>query len=387
MNYFTRFKAVDRDLRLLWLSVFCLMFGMGVYSASFFNFVTETFHVTAKQMGWCEFFREMPGFLCVFVAALTMRVAEPLLGTIAMLVTSIGISAYAGVSSMPSLIAWSFVWSMGLHAWMPLSSSITMNLAKSGAKGARLGQTTAAGSIGTLIGMTAVLTIGHHITYQVWYIIAGIMMFAAAILMLGVRRNIGQMDKPRFVWKRGYRLYYALTFLEGCRKQVFFTFAPLVLTKVCRLPLQTMALLMVINSVVNMIGAPIIGRMIDRTGEKKILTTCYTALVFVFIGYATIPHKFAWLLGALYCLDSLFYLSTTCLTTFVEKLADKEDLMPTLSMGVTMNHAAAVTVPLIGGYLWDSLGYSITFFGGAVVVIMSIILASRVGRIKKTVNV
>jgi predicted MFS family arabinose efflux permease len=196
--------------------------------------------------------------------------------------------------------------------------------------------------------------------------------------MSRVRRDIGHVDKPRFVLKGKYRLYYALTFLEGCRKQVFFTFAVFALTKVYHTHLRVIALLMLVNGLVNMFGAPVVGRLIDRIGERKILLTSYAALIFVFLGYAEIRH--AHVLYVMYCLDNLFYLSTTCLTTYLQKIAAPEDLMPTLSMGVTMNHIAAVLVPLIGGYLWASLGYPVTFKGGAIVVFVSFLLASRVGR-------
>ena len=83
------------------------------------------------------------------------------------------------------------------------------------------------------------------------------------------------------------------------------------------------------------------------------------------------------MLYILYCLDNLFYLSTTCLTTYLHKIAEPEDVMPSLSLGVTLNHTAAVLVPLIGGFLWATYNYPITFRGGAVVVAISLALAAR----------
>ena len=55
-------------------------------------------------------------------------------------------------------------------------------------------------------------------------------MIVGSVIMLLVRRNIGHPEKPRFVWKPQYKLYYALTLLEGGRKQVFITFAIYALT-------------------------------------------------------------------------------------------------------------------------------------------------------------
>ncbi len=369
-----------RDLRILWLAVFCLMFGFGIYSSTFFNFATEVLKIGPRQIGWVEAVRETPGLLCVIAAALTMGISEPLLGAMMMFLMAIGLGAYARVSSIHTLMIWSFVWSVGMHTWMPISSSLSMHLAEEGSKGKRLGQTAGAGSFGTLLGMAAVLIINYRIGYHTWYIIGAGAMLIGAVVMLFLRRDIGQTEKPRFVMRPKYRLYYVLTLLEGCRKQVFFTFSVYALTKVYDVKVQTIALLMVINTVVNMIGAPWVGRMIDRVGERRLLMTSYSALIFVFIGYATAGR--AWALCVLYCLDNLFYLSTACLTTYLQKIAPPEDLMPSLSMGVTFNHAAAVLVPLIGGYLWARFTYPVTFFGGAVVVAISLVLASRVPRYK-----
>lgn len=380
LQFLLRLKGVNRDLKLLWVAVFCLMLGFGIYTSSFFNFATEILHIDPSSIGRVEAIRETPGLLCVLVAAITMRVAEPSLASIAMTLMAAGLAAYTRVNSIQSLMIWSFVWSIGMHTWMPIQSSLAMHLADASSKGKRLGQTAAAGSIGSVVGISAVMSFSHALRYQTWFLLAAVSMVVAACVMLFVRRNIGHSEKPRFVFRWKYSLYYALTFLEGCRKQVFFTFAPYALTKVYHTPLRTMALLTLINNVVNMIAFSPVGRMIDRIGERRILLTSYSALIAVFMCYATI--RVAPILCVLYCLDNFFYLSTTCLTTYIQKVAAPEDLMPTLSLGVTMNHGAAVFVPLIGGVLWASLGYPVTFRGGAVVVAISLILAARVPRHK-----
>lgn len=368
---------VSRDLKLLWAAVVFLNLGFGIYSASTANFATEIVKVNPLQIGLVEAIRELPGFLCVFVAALTMSIAEPVLASIALMMVAGGIGAYATVHGVPGLIVWSFVWSLGLHTWMPLSSSMTMNLADDKSKGKRLGQTVGMGGLGNLLGMLAVAGIGNGFRYSTWFIIAGILIAIASLIMMGLRRNVGYIDKPRMVYKRRYRLYYILTFLEGCRKQVFLTFAVYTLTKVYDTKLSIVAALMVINGIVSMFGAPVVGRLIDRIGERRIMLVSYSAVFFVFLGYARIHHAQA--LYICYCLDNLFYLSTTCLTTYIQKVADPEDLMPTLSMGVTTNHIAAVAVPLIGGYLWGRFSYPVMFYGGAVVVLISLFFARYVG--------
>ncbi len=377
LQFVDRYKALPRDLKLLWTSVFGVMFGLGIYLSSFFNFATEKLSIDPSSMGRLEAIREFPGFLCVLFAALTMHLLEPIVGSIAMLLMAAGLAAYAWVSNLHQLMLCSFIWSAGFHTWTPLQSSLVTNLSGDNNKGKRLGQTASVGCIGTLAGMTVVMTFGVRMGYPALFLTGAAAMALGGLVMLAVRRDIGHSAKPRLVLKRRYSLYYALTLLEGCRKQVFLTFAVYALTKVYQTPLQVVAMLMVINNLINMFGAPIVGKLIDRIGEKAILQVCYTALIFVFIGYATVRKVHV--LYVLYCLDNLFFLSSTCLTTYLQKIAEPEDMMPTLSMGVTFNHAAAVLVPLIGGMLWSKLGYPVTFFGGAVVVAISLTLASRVG--------
>ncbi|MEN6357000.1 MAG: MFS transporter [Armatimonadota bacterium] len=376
MQVIKKINSLSRDLKLLWTAILVLNFGFGIYSAVFYNFATESIRIRPEQLGYVEAVRELPGFLCVGVAALAAQIAEPLLGSMALFLMAIGMGAYAVVHGIPTLLVFSFIWSVGFHSWMPLQSSLVLNLARANIKGKRLGQTLCVSSMGALAGMLAVRIVGHGFTYPQWFVFGSCWILVAAFVMLPIRRDICHPDKPKLVFKSRYKLYYGLTFLEGCRKQVFMTFAVYALTKVYHTHLKTIALLMIINSVVNILGGPIVGKLIDRIGERYILMTSYSALILVFLGYALIHHEHV--LFILYCLDNFFYLSTTCLTTYLQKIADPADLTPALSMGVTFNHAAAVLVPLIGGFLWAKLGYPVTFFGGTVVVAISLILASRV---------
>ena len=369
-----------RDLRLLAFTVFCVSFGFGAYFSTFNNFAVETLNLKPHQLGMLESLREMPGFLIVLVAALTMRVAEPILAAIALSLLAIGLGGYYVVDDIPSLILYSLIWSIGLHAWMPISPSMALSLADERSKGRRLGQLAAVGAFGTICGMGLVLLGGSIIGFRSIFIIAGLIVAAGAVSVSMISRDIGQKEKPRLVMKRRYSLYYALVFLEGCRKQVFITFAIFALVRNYGTPLRVVAALMIINNVMNVLLAPKVGRLIDRIGERRVLIFCYSALIPVFIGYALVKQPPV--LYVLYCLDNLFFLGSIGLTTYLHKIADPADVMPSLAMGVSVNHAAAVIVPVTGGLLWTKLGYPTTFFGGAAVVAISALTVLRM-RIRK----
>ena len=374
----------SRDLRLLAFTIFCVSFGFGSYFSTFNNFAVEALNLQPSQLGILESLREVPGFLMFLVAALTMRVAEPILASVALGLLAVGLGSYYMVDSMPELLIYSLIWSIGLHAWMPLSPSMALSLADEHSKGRRLGQLGAVGAFGTICGMALVFLGGKYIGYRNIFVLAGVIVAAGAVSVAMISKDIGQKEKPRMVFKRRYSLYYALIFLEGCRKQVFITFAIFALVRIYHTPLQIVAGLMIANNLTNIFLAPKVGRLIDRIGERKVLAFCYAALIPVFLGYALVKQPP--ILYSLYFMDNLFFLGSIGLTTYLHKIAEPEDVMPSLAMGVSVNHAAAVIVPITGGFLWAKLGYQIPFFGGAVVVAISVLTVLRM-RAKKPVEV
>ena len=152
--------------------------------------------------------------------------------------------------------------------------------------------------------------------------------------------------------RRRYWLYYALTFLDGGRRHIFMTFAIFLLVDSHGVSIRTITILALINSVVSIGGAYVFGRLIDRVGERPILVVAFGALAFIFLGYAVIP----WLgvLFVLYILDHLFFSAEVGITTYLRRILVKpDDLRPSLVAGQTMNHVAAVALPVTGG---DSVG-------------------------------
>jgi predicted MFS family arabinose efflux permease len=178
------------------------------------------------------------------------------------------------------------------------------------------------------------------------------------------------------VLKRRYVLFYALNFLQGLRKQMFITFAIFALVKVHGMPVETTMVLVLINQLLITVSAPSLGRMVDRYGERLMLSISYIGLVFVFMGYAFIQHRPS--LYALYCIDNLIFFGGIALTTYAHKIAPPDELKPTLAMGVTMNHVAAVMAPLIGGYVWLNFGYQVIFISGSIMAFVSLIVTQWV---------
>ena len=327
------------------------------------------------QKGLVEAARETCGITALLIFAVLAGMVERTIGFFAVAVFAVGLGAYFCVYHYFWVVVLSMVWSQGLHVWMPLPNSLMLSLAEPGRTGHRLGQLQAVGSIAS--GAALVVCWGMcvaHVPIRPIYIVAGLVALVGACACLGIPRDI-KTPGPRFVFRRKYNLYYMLCFLEGSRKQIFLAFAGFLLVKKYDTSLQDMLLLMGVVQVINWLAAPAIGRLIDRTGERRVLMFYSGCMVLFFIGYACISSRLA--LWGLFILDNALFSLGMALTTYVRKIAPVSEHTPTLSMGVAMNHVAAVLVPLAGAFLWKYAGFRSAFLGGAAIAVVGVGVASK----------
>jgi MFS family permease len=343
------------------------------------NFLKEELHFTGYHLGLIEAARESCGIVAFGVLAALAGFAEPLVGAAMLLLLATGIGFYFFANNFMTVLLLSLVWSQGLHVWMPLPNSMALALAEPGRAGRRLGQIQAAGSAGYAGGLILALALTlSHLPFRPLYLVACAAAIAAATSCLAIPRRI-KAPGPRLVFRRRYSLYYLLCLLEGWRKQISISFAGWLLVEIYRTPVSVILGLMLSVQVIAYVASPRVGRLIDRIGERKVLRFYYASLAFLFVGYALIRNPYV--LYGVFIIDSSFFVFAMALTTYVNKIAPKNEHTLTLSMGVAMNHIAAVAMPLTGGLMWRYLGangYKWPFLVGAVVAGLSIALAARV---------
>ena len=360
-----------RSVIFLGLAVAGASFTMAVQMGLNTNFLVGEIGVTAFQQGMVEAFRETCGVLALGVLAVLAGFAEPLVAAAMLILLAAGLSAYAFVHEYVWIVAMSMVWSQGLHVWMPLPNSMALALAEPGRAGHRLGQIGAAGSVGFAAGLVAAygLTL-LGVAMRPLYLVAGGAAVLAAGACLGISRNL-KTPGPRLVFRRKYGLYYLLSFLEGWRKQIFLCFAPFLLVNTYKASLESILILWLIIQAIGYVAAPRVGRLIDRIGERRVLLVYYPSIIMVFIGYAFIQNIH--ILYVLFVLDSVLFNLAMALTTYVNRIAPPAEHTPTLSMGVAMNHVAAVAMPFVGGLLWIYVGYQWAFLMGALATCLSVV--------------
>ena len=368
------------------------MLSFRLWRAVFENFAVEVCEIDSVYRGILESIREIPGVAIVALSAVAILFTESTLASLCLFITSLGMFMFNFSGGFGSLILPLLLASTGMHLFMPVRSSLALSLTQEGKKAKQLALLGTIGSVAGLIGSGLVYLIFKYIQIDSLYIaertisevqfrsvfiFATIVAAIGGIMMLTVsREEKTELKQERFIFRRKYSLYYVITFLGGCRRHIFTTFAAYALVKVHGVKAEHIAVLMAVNSVLNICTRYILGHFVDRIGEKRSLTLGYSILIFIFMGYAHI--KYLPLLYALYCLDNMCFGFEVARTTYLDKIAPQEHIMQTISLGITANHLSAIPVPIIGGFIWKKFGYSWTFMTGAAILLFSLLAVSRI---------
>ncbi len=387
MRYSNADARVKRDLFLFMLTGAFLGLYSGLYDPSFNNYLNDVFHISEVARGGLEFPRELPGFLVVFAAGLLIFLPDIRIAVVANLVLALGLFGQGFLSpNLNMVVIWMIAWSFGSHLYMPLESAIGMTLSKPGEAGKTLGQL---GAIRTAVSLLGFLIVYFgfryfHLNYKIVFAMAGASAIMAAVCLMLMTPRPSTTKRKRLLFKRKYMLFYWLNVLFGARKQVFLTFGPWVLIKIFDQPVTTFALLGLVGTITGIAFRALLGRAIDKFGERKIITWESIALIFVCLGYAFaedigIGSMAVWLIFACYVGDQLLFACNMARATYLNKIADsQDDLTPTLSMGVTVDHLASMTVPVFGGLIWMKFGYEYVFITAALIALINLFAAQKI---------
>ncbi|MGC9396991.1 MAG: MFS transporter [Anaerolineae bacterium] len=365
----------SRNLIVLAITVFLNQFGQGVLGGARTNFFVDVMHLTGNQVLWLEGIREIPGLALIFIAAFTMRLPLSRSAAWSIFLMGIGYGLFAFVHSYTALLVVAVIASLGIHVWMPIHSALSMSLSTKDKTGHVMGILSSVGALASIVGM-AVLTLisklGAAIPLTAYYIAGAIFIIIAALLTLKLPTNIGSTERepPRMLLKRRYWLYYVSTFFQGSRKEVLNTFGILVLVQNFGLEVWHVSLLLLTSGIVNLVGAPYLGRLLDKFGERVTVSTSYILLTLCCVGFAMVNN--VWLLVLLLLTVKLLVMLGMGLNTYVYRSAPAEELTPTLSAGISINHVTSVAMPLVAGALLPLIGYEGIFLGTAGLILLSV---------------
>jgi predicted MFS family arabinose efflux permease len=332
------------------------------------NYFENEIGLGGPEFGYITAIREVPGFLLIFLTALFYRLSLPHLTAGALVLLAIGYGFFGASTSFWTVAPWVIIYSMGNHTWLQTQSALGMSLTTEGKAGGILGRLAAINQGGALVAMGVVLVAFRYdwLDYRQTFVVCGVLALVAALFIARFpHMHDGElmetaMPREPIVLRREYRLYYLLSLLDGARQQIFFSFGLWVLVDHFELGVPAISAVLLVVAFAAMIAWPWIGRQIDAHGERNMLAIVNIAYIVALLGYALVDQVGI----AIFCYviySFIFPLSAMGASVYLRKIAPAADVAPSLAMGLTMQHAAAIVVPVVTGFVLNFVGYQIPF--------------------------
>ncbi len=361
---------------LLILMSIALPLSFSTWQALLNNFTIERAQFTGVEIGILQSLREVPGFLAFGVVFLLLIVREQPLAFISLVLLGLGTAATGFFPSELGLYVTTVIMSIGFHYFETLRQSLALQWLDVDKAPVAMGRMVSAGSFAGLIAFGLIwLSLDVLKVDMVWVYVAGggLTLMITLWCWLAFPRFQGKAEQHKhLVLRKRYWLFYALTFLWGARRQIFVVFAGFLMVEKFGFDAASMSLMFLATSAMAIWFSPKVGRMIGRLGERKVLIIEYSGLVAVFLAYAFVDN--AWVAVGLYLLDHLFFAMSFASKTYFQKIADPQDIASTSGVSFTINHIAAVVIPVIFGAIWVS-DHSLVFLAGAGMAMGSLMLA------------
>lgn len=388
------FRLEDADHLPLWRRPTSLLFVMAMampiafatWSALLNNFVIEVAQFDGTDIGWLHTVREIPGFFAIGVIALIMFIREQVLGLVALALLGAATAVTAQFPSMAGILTVTMLSSIGFHYYETVNQSLQLQWIDKARAPQMLGWLLSAGSAATLlVYLLIVLTWDRFgLSYTVVYWLAGGFTTCVAVVCLIA---YPQFESPHpqlktFVLRKRYWLYYALQFMSGARRQIFVVFAAFMMVQKFEFEVDQTTQLFMAALVVNIVAAPLLGRIVAYFGERRALIVEYIGLSIVFAAYAGIYylHWGVVLAVVLYVVNQIFFSLALAIKTYFQKIADPQDIAPTAAVAFTINHIAAVFLPVLLGLLWDHYSPGLVFVLAVMMALGSLFLSMLIPR-------
>ncbi|CAI2327720.1 TPA: MFS transporter [Vibrio parahaemolyticus] len=343
------------------------------------NFVIEKANFDGADIGLLQSVREIPGFLAftaVFVL-LFIREQRFMLVSLAMLTLGTALAGY--FPTLYGLLFTTLLMSTGFHYFETLKQSLSLQWLSKEEAPEMLGKFISVGALASLFTYGAIWIFLEQLKFdfKTVYLLAGGVGFVLIIVMALAfpQFKTAVPQNKKLVLRKRYWLYYALTFMSGARRQIFTVFAGFLMVEKFGYSAADITLLFLINYLFNFLFAKRIGRFIGVVGERKALTFEYVGLIFVFVGYGLVQTA-EWA-AALYVVDHLFFALALAIKTYFQKIADPADMASTAGVAFTINHIAAVVIPVTFGMIW-LVSPSSVFYIGAGMAAVSLLLSLNI---------
>ena len=399
-------KTRQRAFVLLLIATALTSLASGLSEGTFGNFYYEVYNVTSRQRGFIEFPREIPGLIAVVVISMMSFMGEIKLAIVAQVLSIVGLLLLGLFTpTFAVMLAFLFINSMGMHLYMPLKDSIGLNIIGSVDTGRKFG---ILNGLRTGAGFVAALAIFLGFRHGVFsfdrpiilhFLIATLFFAAVVLILLKIRKMIGNppisTGKGRFLFRREYKFYYLLASLHGAHKQIASVYAPWVLITILLRRADTMAFLSMIGMFVGIFFIPMMGRITDRFGVRTMMFGEGFAFIAIYVAFGIFSGGLASgriasvgipiiIVYVLFILDRMTMQLGMIRALYLRSIAvDKSEIAPTLSTGMSLDHAISIICALLGGVVWYAWGPQYVFFIAAVLSLGNVMVAFWLPRVKE----
>lgn len=343
------------------------------------NFVIESANFTGADIGLLQSVREIPGFLAFSVVFVLLFIREQRFLMISLVMLSLGVAITGFFPSVLGLLCTTLLMSIGFHYFETLKQSLSLQWLSKAEAPAVLGKLISVSALASLLtyGTLWILLEIAELDYRWVYLITGGTALGLTVFtwLTFPTFNAKVPQRKKLFLRKRYWLYYALTAMSGARRQIFIVFAGFLMVEKFGYTAADIALLFLVNYTFNWFFAEKIGRWIGKVGERRALTFEYIGLILVFSGYAVVESA-TWA-ATLYVIDHLFFALALAIKTYFQKIADPEDIAGTAGVAFTINHIAAVVIPVSFGVLWLASPASV-FWLGAGMAMVSLLLSRNI---------
>ena len=363
------------------LALTALANGLG--SNIFSNYFNEVFHVDEVQRGFIEIPRESPGILCMVLVAALGFLGNIWMSVVAQVLVLVGLVVMGWMSpDYGTMLAFLFIHSLGMHLFMPLNDAISMDLAEKGKVGETLGKLK---GVNTLFSMAAAVLVffGFRTGFFSFrsgtilpFALGAVATAAAIVLLVMMVRSMPRgegVKNHKLLFRKRYMPYYMVTLAYGCQKRIKIVFAPWVIINLLGQGADTVALLTIAVHLAGTWLAPVIGRLLDRLGVKKMLLVeaVYIAVSFLTMGWLAgmlaggsfgLSDPLTWLVYGAYVLCVLFEQFNMVHSYMMRSIAlDPGEVTRTLSVGLSVDHVMAIIASPVMGMIWHAWGVQYVF--------------------------
>ena len=370
---------------LLILLAIAMPIAFSTWVALLNNFVIEVSGFSGVEIGWLQSVREIPGFLAVCVIFILFFISEQRLAYISLALLALAVAVTALFPEFKGLIITTLISSIGFHYYETVNQSLQLQWLKKETAPSSIGWIVAAGSGSAFFVYIAIIILWLNLNFNYFfiYLCAGLLCLLIVVFCFFYypQFQIGKKQRLAIVLKRRYWVYYTLQFFSGARRQIFVVFASFMMVEKYGFDVHQITLLLLANFLINIFMAPLIGRFIEKFGERLSLIVEYFGLMVIFLLYAGL-YYFDWsyiVASILFIADHMFFGLAFAMKTYFQKIADSEDFAPTAAVAFTINHISAVFLPVLLGYIWIH-NNSAVFYLAAVLSFISLIVAILIPR-------